>query len=243
MGFLVVAAVALVAGLAAGLTGFGLALILVPAMLIFYEPTTVVLVSIVLGIFTALTVIADSWKNIRGRTVLSLLPFAFVGLVAGSEILRVVEARYIQLGAGAVVACAALLLIREVRLPGARTRLGTAFAGFTSGTLSTSIGLPGPPIVLFFAARDLPKREFRVSNAAYFLVLNLVGLALLFFRDIAEIGDLPLAALLIPATFVGKALGTALLKRLSEQAFRLIALGVTACTGVLGAMSAAWAML
>jgi uncharacterized membrane protein YfcA len=243
LGLFVVLAAALVAGVASGLTGFGLALILVPAMLLFYEPATVVSVAIILGIFVALTVIADSWREIQSRVVLALLPFAFVGLVVGSQILKVVDEQYIQLSAGAVVVCAAGLLIKSVRLPGSKTGVGTAVAGLTSGTLSTSIGLPGPPIVLLFAARGLPKRNFRVNNAAYFLSINLVGLAILFLRGIAGPEDLPLAAALVPAAFIGKALGTVMLKGISEQMFRIIALGVTALTGVLGALTALWALL
>lgn len=238
-----VLAAALVAGVASGLTGFGLALILVPAMLLFYEPATVVSVAIILGIFVALTVIADSWREIQSRVVLALLPFAFVGLVVGSEILKVVDEQYIQLFAGAVVVCAAGLLIRCVRLPGAKTRLGTAVAGLTSGTLSTSIGLPGPPIVRLFAARSLPKRNFRVNNAPYFLSINLVGLSILFLRGIAGPEDLPLAAALIPAAFIGKALGTLLLRRISERVFRVIALVVTVLTGALGVLTALCALL
>lgn len=240
---LVVLVAALMAGIASGLTGFGLALILVPAMLLFYEPATVVSVAIVLGIFVALTVIADSWREIQNRVVLALLPFAFVGLLAGSQILKVVDEQYIQLAAGAVVVLAAGLLVKSVRVPGAKGGLGTAVAGLTSGTLSTSIGLPGPPIVLLFAARGLPKKNFRVNNAAYFLCINLVGLSILFLRGIAEPEDLPLAAGLVPAAFIGKAIGTALLSKVSERVFRLIALFVTALTGVLGALTALWALL
>lgn len=241
-GLFVVLGAALVAGTISGLTGFGLALILVPTMLLFYEPTTVVSVAIILGIFVALTVIADSWREIQGRAVLALLPFAFVGLVVGSQILKVVDEQYIQLFAGVMVVCAAGLLIRSVHLPGAKTRTGTAVAGLTSGTLSTSIGLPGPPVVLLFTARSLPKRNFRVTGAAYFLSINLVGLSILFLRDIAGPEDLPLAAALVPAAFIGKALGTVLLRKVSERRFRLIALGVTALTGALGALTALWTL-
>lgn len=243
MGLFVALIAALVAGIASGLAGFGLALILVPVMLLFYEPATVVSVAIILGIFVASTVIADSWREIQSRTVLALLPFAFVGLLAGSQILKLVDEQYIQLVAGIVVVCAAGLLVGSVRLPRAKTRLGAAAAGLTSGTLSTSIGLPGPPVVLLFAARELPKRNFRGNNAAYILSINLVGISILFLRGIAGPEDLPLAAALVPTAFLGKALGTVLLKKLSERAFRLIALGIITLTGALGAFTALLALL
>jgi uncharacterized membrane protein YfcA len=97
--------------------------------------------------------------------------------------------------------------------------------------------------VLLFAARDLPKRNLRVNGAAYFLSINLVGLSILLLRGIAGPEDLPLAVALVPAAFIGKAFGTALLGRISERAFRLIALAVTALTGALGTLTALWALL
>ncbi len=45
-----------------------------------------------------------------------------VGIVAGAEVLRVVDRAYIRLAVGAVVVFSALLLVRDSRLPGADTR-------------------------------------------------------------------------------------------------------------------------
>src|SRR3712207_8180612 len=85
----------------------------------------------------------------------------------GVEVLRVVNPLYIRLAVGVVVVFSALLLLRDIRLPGAETRWGTVVAGSTSGALSTSTGLAGPPIVLLLASRGLPKRVFRGSSAMY----------------------------------------------------------------------------
>lgn len=59
-----------------------------------------------------------------------------------------------------------------------------------SSFLGTSVTLAGPPVVLLFAARDLPKRVFRGTNAVYFMTLSLVALGILFIRGVAEAGDL-----------------------------------------------------
>ncbi len=48
---------------------------------------------------------------------------------------------------------------------------------------------------------------------------------------------------LIPAAFLGKAIGTAMLKRISEKAFRTITLGIVILTGTLGVATAIWALL
>jgi uncharacterized protein len=234
---------ALLAGIVSGMTGFGLALISVPLLLFVYEPRTVVVITAVLSVVINFAVVWDSWRDADRRVVIALLPPAFVGVVAGAELLRVVDPDYIRLVVGIVVVFSALLLLRDIRLPGAQTRWGAVVAGSASGALSTSTGLAGPPIVLLLASRGFPKRVFRGSSALYFLVMSLLGLAVLLFRELLEAGDVPLTLALVPAAFLGKFIGTALLKKVSEKAFRVVSLGLVILTGALGVATAAWALL
>ena len=234
---------ALLAGAVSGLTGFGLALISVPLLLFVYEPRTVIVITAVLSVIINLAVVWDSWRDADQRIVVALLPSALVGVIVGTEVLRTVDPDYIRLGVGIVVVFSALLLLRDVRLPGAGTRWGTVVAGSTSGALSTSTGLAGPPIVLLLASRGFPKRAFRGSSALYFLAMSLVGLAVLYIRGIFDADHVPLALALIPAAFLGKAIGTAMLERISEGAFRVVTLGIVILTGTLGVVTAAWALL
>ncbi len=233
---------ALLAGTVTGLTGFGLALISTPLLLFVYEPRTVVVLTVFFSIFINIAVVWDSWREARRPLAVALfLPSAF-GVVLGAEILRLVEPVYIRLAVGVVVAFSALLLIREVRLPGAETRWGPVVAGASSGALSTSTGLAAPPIVLLLASRGLPKEEFRSTSALYFLAMSLVGLLVLAGRGLIEGAEISLSLILVPAAIVGKTIGTALLKRISERAFRAFSLGMVILTGTLGAATALWAL-
>jgi uncharacterized membrane protein YfcA len=234
---------ALLAGTVSGLTGFGLALISTPLLLFVYDPRTVVVITAALSIVINLAVVWDSWRDAQQRLVLALLPPAFVGIVAGAEVLRVVNPLYIRLAVGVVVVLSALLLLRDIRLPGAETRWGTVVAGSASGALSTSTGLAGPPIVLLLASRGLPKRVFRGSSAMYFLVMSVAGLIVLFYRGLFDGSDVPLMLALIPAAFLGKAIGTAMLNRISEKAFRTTTLVIVILTGTLGVATAVWALI
>ncbi|MDQ4042871.1 MAG: sulfite exporter TauE/SafE family protein, partial [Actinomycetota bacterium] len=132
---------AFLAGCISGLTGFGFALISVPLLLFVYGPTTVVVLTAALSIFINVMVVWDSWKDTDRRMVLALLLPAFAGVVVGVEVLRVVDPEYIRLGVGFVVVVSALLLLRDVKLPGAGSRWGPVVAGSASGTLSTSTAL------------------------------------------------------------------------------------------------------
>ena len=234
---------ALLAGVVTGLTGFGLALISTPILLFVYEPRTVVVLTVILSIFISAAVVWDSWHEARRRLVLGLLVPALFGIVVGTVILGMMDPVYIRLGVGAIVIFSALLLVRDIHLPGANTRWGTLVAGSASGALSTSTGLAGPPIVLLLASRGLPKHEFRGTSAMYFLPMSIAGLAVLAVRGLVEPPEVLLGLLLIPAAIAGKAVGTVLLNHVSEKAFRTITLGLVILTGTLGVMTAAWALL
>jgi len=243
LALLVAIPAAFLAGLVTGMTGFGLALISTPLLLFVYGPKTVIVLTTIFSIFITTTVVWDSWRDAHRRLALALLLPAFVGVLVGTEILRTLDQVYIRLAVGVVVVFAALLLLRDVHLPGAGSRLGIAVAGTASGALSTSTGLAGPPIVLLLSARKLPKHEFRGTSAMYFLGMSIIGIAVLAFRHVVQPDHIPLAAILIPATLVGKVVGTAALKRISESAFRSISLLLVIFTGTLGVATAVWALL
>ena len=234
---------ALLAGMVTGLTGFGLALISTPILLFVYEPRTVVVLTAIFSIFINAAVVWDSWHEARRRLSLALFVPALFGIVVGVEVLGVIDPVYLRLGVGAIVVFSALLLVRDIELPGANTRWGTLVAGSASGALSTSTGLAGPPIVLLLASRGLPKHEFRGTSALYFLPISIAGLAVLALRGLVEAPEVPLGLLLVPAALAGKAIGTALLKHVSEKAFRAVTLALVILTGTLGVATAIWALL
>jgi uncharacterized membrane protein YfcA len=70
-----------------------------------------------------------------------------------------------------------------------------------------------------------------------------LGIFVLFYRGILKEDHIPLALALIPAAFLGKALGTAMLARISERTFRVLTLSIVILTGTLGVATAAWALL
>lgn len=237
-GLLAAFAVVLLAAAVAGLIGFGFALVAVPLLLVLFDPAAVIVLTSFVSFFTNAVIGQDSWRKVEAWAVLSLMPWAAVGLLLGTEILRRVDPDYIRLGVGALVVLSAALLLRDVTLRSIEGRWGTVLAGATSGALSTSTGIAGPPIVLLFAARRLPKTSFRASNAAYFLVLGAAIVVTLFARGIVEIRELGTAAALVPAAFAGKTAGTALVKHLSDAAFRRTTLIVVIFTGALGVFTA-----
>lgn len=199
---------ALLAGSISGLSGFGYALVSVPLLLTVYDPPTLIVVLAFVGIFTNALVVSDSFRVVEKRALASRLLPSALGLVVGVELLRRVEAVYIELAAGSLVIVFSVMLLRGWVLPGLAGRWGPVIAGTSAGVMSTSTGLGGPPIVMLFAARKLARDAFRATNAAYFLSLGSLTLSLLLLRGMVQWQHVGIAGLLIPAAFLGKALGT-----------------------------------
>ena len=233
---------ALLSGCVAGLTGFGFSLVCAPLLLFSYGPETVVVLTAVLSVFVSADVVRDSWREADGRLVAALLAPALVGSVAGAWVLRAADPEYLELAVGAAVALSALVLLWDVRLPGAETGWATVLAGSASGALSTSTALAGPPIVLLLASRGVPKRPFRATSALYFLVAGVVAFVVLAFGGSVDGGMLPLAAVLVPAAVAGKVLGASFVGRISERAFRAASLATVVLTGALGVATALLAL-
>ncbi|ABG03480.1 protein of unknown function DUF81 [Rubrobacter xylanophilus DSM 9941] len=243
MGVLVALGAAFAAGAVSGLTGFGLALVGVPLLLFVYDPATVVVLIMAFSLLINAAVVQDSWRKVDRRMAAALSPPALAGVAGGTEVLRVASPEQLRLAVGVLVVLSALLMLRDVRLPGTGSRLAPAVAGLVSGALSTSVGLAAPPVVLLLAARGLPKAAFRATSALFFLVMSVFGAAALAARGLIPEGSLSLAAALLPAALAGKLAGTALVGRIPEGAFRRITLLLTLATGALGAATALLALL
>ena len=242
---LLAALAAFSAAFLSGFTGFGHAVIVVPLLLLVYDPKTVVALAGLLSAATAAAVVWYSWREADRRVVLALLTLALPGLWVGAEVLRVVDPAHVQLGMGGLVIVSAVLLLRDdLRLPGLGTRWGPPLAGFSCGVLASSTGLSGPPAALLLASRRLPKRPFRATISLYFLGLDIALLAVLTLRGLVDVGELaPLALFLVTVTLIGKTAGTALLERASQHSFHVVVLGIVVLAGALGIATAVRALL
>jgi uncharacterized membrane protein YfcA len=187
-------------------------------------------------------ILAGEWRHIQRQTVAWLVPPALIGIAGGFAVLRSADETSIKLLASAVVVAFAVLLLAGFRLPRVDSRWATWVTGLTSGVLSTSTGLSGPPVVVLFTARGLTPTTFRVTLTAYFACVDLVTLGLLAGSRSIGRDDAVLAVALVPAALVGRAAGRWLATRTSPERFRRLSLSLLALTGISGLVSAAIAI-
>ena len=183
-------------------------------------------------------VLISTWRTVQVRTLGALIPGATIGVFLGTILLTRLEPAIIKLIAGSVVILFALSVLRGWRIDAVHHPLAAPLAGLASGTLSTSSGMSGPPVVLLFTTRQYDMQQFRGSITAYFYYVNFVGLSLLILRGIVGWEQLEIAFRLLPAAIIGGFIGRRLLRSVSQSQFRKITLVMLLMTGTTGIVTA-----
>lgn len=216
-------AAALVAALGSafvrGLTGFGMAILLVPILALALTPVESVLLTNVLSLLIGLT---EARRLVRGADptawriaalVVLATPLGLLALAATSpQIARLVIALI------ALSAFLAILLPRRGDAdPG---RLTTGAVGLVSGLMTGYAGMPGPPVVPFYVGRTIPREIAKASMLLIFTIASLSGLASGMAMGIVAWRLPLLAAMLFPAVLLGNWLGNRASGRIGDGVWR-----------------------
>lgn len=230
-------------GIVSGLAGFGFGLFTVPLLLMLYPPATVTAVGSSLVLASGWIVLLGTWRTVQIRTLGALIPGATIGVFIGTYLLHTLDPAIIKLIAGGVVILFALSVLRGWRIDAVHHPLAAPLAGLASGTLSTSTGMSGPPVVLLFTTRQYNMQQFRGSITAYFYYVNAIGLSLLILRGIVGWEQMHIVVRLLPAAIIGGFIGRRVLRYVSQSQFRRITLVMLLLTGSIGIITALQALL
>jgi uncharacterized membrane protein YfcA len=219
----VVFLIVLLASFTQAITGFGFALVAVPLLALATDPRGAVVVEGLVSVGATLLAAVRERDHVRWRTAGRLLACAVAGLPLGLLVLRVTPARVLTaLIALCVLACT-LLVWRRIRLRH-HGPVTVAAVGVLVGTLSTSTGTTGPPLVAAFQAMGYDRHTFRATLAAVFAgtgVLSIAGFVAVGLVD-AKVTRLALVGL--PAVVIGWLVGDRVFTRIDATAFRRIVL-------------------
>ena len=137
--------------------------------------------------------------------MLVLTAAAILGTPVGLLVLDRAGDRTLTAIIAVVVIGFAILLWRGLRLP--PTRATDAVAGFVAGTLSTSTGTSGPPIVIALSGKELSPSAFRGTISAIFLVQGSVAMVAFALGGQITPGALGVAAAGLPGLLLGAYVG------------------------------------
>ena len=227
---IVIASAVFVAGVIQVVAGFGFGLLSVPLMTIVVEPKIAIVVSSLIG------ACITSWQAIWQRAdvdwtlVRPMIASAYVGMPLGLVVFSTVNDDALRLVLGVTVIVAVVLLVLPIPIPvGRPLDIG---AGFISGVLNTSLSTNGPPLVFALQARRLASDTFRATIVMVFALSNFVGITLFFAAGKVTAEGLRAAAIAIPATLVGQAVGIPLRRHVHGERFRWMVLGLLLLAGI-----------
>ena len=204
-----------------GLTGFGMAILLVPILALALTPLDAVLLANFLSIFIGLSEIvrlvrgAERSAWIIAAVVLLSAPFGFLALSwTSADIARLVIA---LIAFSAFIAV--LLPRRSAAQPG---MLATGGVGVVSGLMTGYAGMPGPPVVPYYVGRDIPRETAKASMMLIFTIAPFAPLCAGAVTGVLDWSMAVLAVCLFPAVLLGNWLGNKASGRVPDPTWRTI---------------------
>ncbi len=224
-------------GCVKGLTGFGFSLAAVATLVLVAPPSTVVPVVLLMNSLVNMALVYGVRKEIDPGRVLPLVLAGVAGLPLGTYVLVAVDADVLRVAIGVVILLFAVALLLGFRREIRRERLGSVLVGAAGGVLNGSVGIGGPPVIIFLSNLGLDKRSFRANLVAYFLCINLAAIPFYRAGGLLTAEVFRLFLLLAPALALGGLTGSKLVDRVSERTFRRITLVIVMAAAVMAILT------
>jgi uncharacterized membrane protein YfcA len=201
--FLIAAAVTAVAGTVRGFSGFGAAMLMTPVFSALYGPAVGISLCLLLEIAVALPLLPRAVKYVDWRRIGLLLAAAVVGAPLGNLVLTQLAPEPMRWVISAIVLTAVALLASGWRFRGRPRPATTLTAGTLSGFLNGLSGMAGPPIIFYYLAGTESVERVRANLTTYFILVDLVALAVFTGRDLIGWSTGVMALWLVPVVVAG----------------------------------------
>ncbi|MBZ4687377.1 MAG: hypothetical protein JG764_1010 [Clostridiales bacterium] len=215
------------------ITGFGFGLAAIPFLIMIYNPKMAVGLSIILSFCGLLTLLFKIKKETQWDMVKKLFLGAIFGLPVGVFIFKTVNVGILKIIISFTIIILSLLMTLKIRFRiNSNNKKIQFITGTISGILTSSIGMPGPPIVLLLSNLELTKEKFRATTVAYFVLIYPSS-----FITLATTGSIPLntfttALTLLPFIFIGLKIGSKIFKTVPAEKFKNVVLFLLIMVGL-----------
>jgi uncharacterized membrane protein YfcA len=217
-------AIAAIAGVVRGITGFGGAMVMTPPLALLFSPALVVPVVLLLESVAAAPMLLHTRRQVCWRVIGPILGAACAGVPLGAYVLVSADPQMLRRGIAAIVIVFSLLLLRGWRYAG-RQRLGTSLGlGALSGAMMSATSVGAPPVILYLLSGPDPVEATRANLTLYLVLSSLACLILLWVHEVLDIPAAMAALILAPGYYAGLVLGQRLFPLLGDIRFRRLTL-------------------
>ncbi|MBN6204857.1 sulfite exporter TauE/SafE family protein [Ralstonia pickettii] len=220
----------LVASILQTSTGFGFSIMATPFLLLLFSPQEAIQINIILSLVISISLIWKIKADIDVTLLKRLSIGSIIGVPFGILIFLSININTFKIAVSIILLLLTLLLILQCKIRGTAPR-DFIIGGF-SGLLTTSIGMPGPPLLLYFTGTNTEKGKLRATTLAFFLFIYFISLLTQISFSGSNTTTWLSSLYAIPIVFLGLFIGQKLFKKLNQKVFRLFTYVLLICTGV-----------
>ncbi|WP_252504894.1 sulfite exporter TauE/SafE family protein [Sporosarcina sp. Marseille-Q4943] len=230
MDILLFIAIILLASILQTGTGFGFSIVATPFLLLLFEARDAIQINLLLSLVISLAMYRKVRTDIDRGVMKRFIIGSFIGLPLGIIVFLLVDIPKLKLGIGIVILLLTALLFLKLRITQTPNR-DVAIGGL-SGSLTTSIGMPGPPLLLYFSGTDTAKETLRGTTLVYYLFIYSISLLIqiVFAGTSTLVWKSSLFAL--PIVWLGLYLGQYLFLKVNQTGFRIFMYIILIFTGL-----------
>lgn len=226
-----------IAGIIKGITGFGFPMIMFSGMTLFFDPNYtiayVALPSLVVNTIQSLQ-FGIKAAVLAARASIILSATLCISIFAAAPLVNAMPPTHLFAILGSIITALALTQLVGLRfnLPPQMHRKGAAIAGVAAGFCGGFAGIWAPFVVIYLLALNMEKNRQVLIQGVVYTIGSLVLIAAHFRTGIVNITTLYVSAALVLPSLIGLTIGSLVLSRLDQQAFRVCTLIVLIVAGL-----------
>lgn len=230
--FFIAAAIAILAGVVRGFSGFGSAQIYIPLIAAVYEPRVAAVTLLLIDTAGSAPFTVRAFAHCTWREVLPMYLAAAFAIPFGTLALVLVDPIVLRWFIAILVLSLVGVLIAGWRYHG-RPRLPITIAvGLFSGFGSGAVQIGGPPVLIYWLGALNKAATVRANCLVYFLLVDLTSCAVYLWRGLITPQLLALSLLLAVPFFIATAAGARFFHGASDLIYRRIAYAIIAGAAV-----------
>jgi len=209
-------ALAFVAGVVRGYSGFGFAMILALGLLPSLAPTLVIPVVLMLDLVGSISLWPRALKTFHRQVGLRLIVGMWLALPVGLLALARLPEQWTAPFAAGLCLLGGLLSLIKTQPPSSTQALNLHWAlpaGIASGLATAMASAGGPPLIVYLLRSGLPALQVRGTAIGFFAIGSASSLAVLAALNVLSFAHLQLATTLVLPSLAGSVLGQWLFRR------------------------------
>jgi uncharacterized protein len=211
-------------------TGFGFSIMATPFLLLLYPPKEAIQINLILSLVISLALIVKIRRDIDFSLVKRFVVGSMPGLFVGIVVFTLIDMGLLKVVISLVIILLTILLILKFRIRQSTAR--DFLAGGLSGVLTTSIGMPGPPLLLYFSGTGTKKEKLRGTTLAFYLFIYLVSLGIQVKVAGTTLTVWKSSLQALPVVAVGLITGQALFSKINQKLFQIVTYVLLLFTGI-----------